>query len=272
MSGGFAVPVRLGIDRDGTDVWANLADSWHMAAQGVTRSGKSVLTYVLLSQVAPNPAVLVTGCDPTGVLLGPWEGHPGSDLRALTTVDMQAHARVIGDLVAEMDRRITSLLDRRTDKLDVFTRDEPLLLVVLEEFPGLLAAAAADDAAEGRKPAERAAPRIKAGVRRLIQEGAKVGIRVLMLAQRMEADTVGGAERSNLGLRVTLREDNADSVRMLHPDVNPAWVALVHDAPAGHGLIEMPGMPLRLWKSDFLGYGDYCDRVTVGRAMKRNRG
>jgi S-DNA-T family DNA segregation ATPase FtsK/SpoIIIE len=164
---------------------------------------------------------------------------------------------VMDAVVREMDGRIVGLLASDRDKLDDFTADLPLLVVVMEEYPGLLGAAEAQDAAEGRKPAERLASRLQRNVRRLIQEGAKVGVRVILVAQRMDAATVGGAERSNLGARFTLRVDNADAVKMLHPNASLEQIATVSGFDPGTGLVEMPGIPLQRFKADYLDYGNY---------------
>lgn len=251
-------------------MFLNLRDAWHYGIQGMSRSGKSVLVYGVLAQVAAMPEVVVAGLDPTGVLLGPWTAAPGRDWRATGTGDIPAAAAAVGRIVAEMDRRIASLPDRDLDKLTRFTPAEPILLTVLEEYPGLLAAAEADDEAEGRRSAGRLAPRIRRDVRRLIQEGAKVGVRVVMLAQRMDASIVGGAERSNIGTRVTLRVDNGDAVRMLHPSAPPELVDVMGLARPGQGVVDLPGEPLRRFKADVIDYGGYLARVRAVYPPRRD--
>lgn len=251
------VAVTVGRVDDGSQLVVDLADAWHLAIQGMTRSGKSVLTYTLLGSLAHRPEALVCGLDPTGILLGPWRDAPGAELRHLGTADMATAGEVAARIVAEMDRRIAWLMRSGLDKVPDPTPDLPVLVVVLEEYPGLLAAAEADDAAQGRKPAERVAPRIKAGVRRLIQEGAKAGVRVVLLAQRMDASIVGGAERSNLGTRISLRVDNGDAVRMLHASAGPDLVDGLANAEPGKGLIETPGHSARWFKADLLTYEQY---------------
>ena len=260
-------PVVTGLGETGRDIVLDLADAWHTAIQGMTRSGKSVLMYVLLVGLSAFDAVWIVGLDPTGVLLGPHRGAPGDEFRAIQTKSMEEHAGVITRLVAEMDRRIAALLGAGADKVTEFSRDFPLMVVVIEEYPGLLAAATAEDQLRGRKPADRVAPRIQAGVRRLIQEGAKVGFRVVLLAQRMDAGIVGGAERSNLGNRITLRVDSADAVRMLHPNSAAQWSERVSRFAPGHALIDRPGAPTVRFRVDYLGYEEYVSRLR-GRGGK----
>jgi S-DNA-T family DNA segregation ATPase FtsK/SpoIIIE len=253
--------IRVGRDENGVDVYVDLWDSWHLAAQGMTRAGKSVLLYGLLAQAAEDPAIAVCGVDPTGVLFSPFADAPWSEWRASGTRDMPAAAGTLRAIVDEMDRRITELPTLDVDQLRDFTPDSPILLVVLEEYPGLLSSAESDDEAEGRKAGEKLAPRIRRDVRRLVQESAKVGGRVFLLAQRMDASIVGGAERSNLGTRFSLRVDTADAVRMLHPSIEPGLVEALAQAKPGQGVVDTPGEPLRRFKADFLDYGGYLARV-----------
>ncbi|MGL5863888.1 MAG: hypothetical protein ACRCY9_21820, partial [Phycicoccus sp.] len=150
------------------------------------------------------------------------------------------------------------------DALTTFTAARPVLLVVLEEYPGTLAAARAWDEAHGRSPGDRMAPRIERAVGRLVKEGAKVGVRLLVLAQRMSANAIDTDDRSNFGTRITLRVDNADAVRMLHDGIDAAGVGEVRQFPPGLGLIETPGQPLRRWRADHTTYRQYRDRVRAG--------
>ncbi len=261
---GFQVVV--GRTERGTDLVLDVRAAWHTAIQGMTRSGKSVLTYDILSGLSRNLAVRVVGIDPTGILLNPWRGHPGDDLRSLGTADMGAAAAVLQRIADDMDSRIAGMLGRFEDKIEEFTPDLPLLVVVLEEYPGTLSAAEGWDQSTGAKPADRVAPQIQRNVRRLIQEGAKAGIRVILIAQRMDASIVGGAERSNLGTRITMRVDNADAVKMLHPNISPDVVSQVARFMPGVGIIERPGDEIMIFKADLMSYTRYVAEVRGGVA------
>jgi hypothetical protein len=253
-------PIIFGRREDGRDlVWDPVRDV-HLAIQGMTRSGKSIATYTLLSELSARNDVIVTGVDPSGVLLRPWADGPHRDLIALGTRDLSQAARVVTTLVDEMERRIETLWSRATDKIEVFSADEPVIVVVLEEWPGLLTSVQLDDAAHGRKPAERLGPVIEGSVGRLIREGAKVGIRVIVLAQRMSAEAINTNDRSNFSLRLTFRVDSGDSIRMLHPgcDVDPAEVRAFDP---GIALYESPSSGLQRARIDFTDYSAYCRRA-----------
>jgi hypothetical protein len=266
-TGGETAPVVVGRWDDGTDLVVDVpGDAWHVAVQGATRSGKSALCYTLLGGYAARPDVLVCGLDPSGILLSPWRTGRGAGWIATGTADMSVHAGAIEAVVAQMDARIADLERAGVDKLDRPTPATPVVLVVLEEYPGLLAAARADDDATGRDKTERAAPRIERAVGRLVKEGAKVGVRLLTLAQRMSAKAVDTDDRSNFGLRATLRVDNRDAVRMLHDGADASQVEAVRQYPPGVGLIEAPGVELRQFRADLTSYAEYRARVTDGIA------
>lgn len=248
-------PVRIGLDERGCDVFWDPFEATHTAVQGMTRSGKSVQEYTRLSGLAGRDDMEVCGLDPTGVLLGPWAtagGHIGVPSTA-GEIPVYAHfLDVLIDIVSEMDRRTLQLAADGRDKLEPsdFSAELRCLVVVLEEWPGIIRAAAAEDATESRKPAERVGPKIEAGVARLLAEGAKSGIRVLLLGQRLSSKSLDTDSRSNFGVRHTLRVDNADAVGMLH-DNAADWAPVVAAFEPGQGLIERPALGQRRYRADY---------------------
>lgn len=252
--------IVVGRTETGEDLVLDLGAAWHTALQGQTRSGKSVLTYNILAKLAALPYVAIVGCDPTGILLHPFATAPLSHLRALGTADMGAHKKVLAGLLVEMDRRIELLRSQDLDKLEEFTPELPLLVVVLEEFPGIMGAATGDDAVTGAKAGDRLAPFIQVAVGRLVREAAKVGIRVILLAQRMSSQAVDTDARSQFGCRISLRLDNSDAVKMLHSEVTPELLAQWPTFSPGVGVYELPGVRQR-FRADYIDYGTYIERV-----------
>src|SRR5690625_2257303 len=185
--------VRIGLDERGEDVVWDPFDATHTAVQGQTRSGKSIQEYTRLSGLAGRGDVEVCGLDPTGVLLGPFAAagnrRIGVPTKAGDTPIYRHFLDVLTDIVSEMDQRTLQLGANGKDKLDPgdFSAELPVLVVVLEEWPGIIRAAGAEDAAENRKAAERVGPKIEAAVGRLVAEGAKSGIRVMLLGQRLSS-------------------------------------------------------------------------------------
>lgn len=255
--------VIIGRDEmSGEEVSLNLAASnGHLALQGATRSGKSVAAYVLLGGLAQDVqdgTAVIGGLDPSGLLLAPFDTAPGGQFRAVGVSDAGATLAAVQAAVSEMDERIVQLRRDRTDKLTP-SAQHPMLVVVLEEYPGLLAWLSSSDL--GRKPGDRVTGRVKAAVQRLVQEGAKVGIRVVMIAQRFDAAIIDGAVRSNLALRCTLRVDNADAVKMLHPGATSKGVQRVRAFAPGQAVLEVAGQRPRLLRFDNASYRDYFTHV-----------
>lgn len=261
-------PLVIGRDEFSEDLSIDLTDPWHVAVQGMTRSGKSVAVYGLLGGLARRSGVEVGGVDPTGLLLGPVRssGRTPASRVATGTADLDGCAEVIEEYVAEMDRRIASeLLPSGRDALREFDASLPLLVVVLEEYPGTLEAI--DTADKALKPADRIGPRFRAAVSRLIAEGAKAGVRVVLLAQRMDASIIGGFARSNFGLRISLRVD-AQGFAMLHDSAGGRALDPSRFKP-GYAVVSEPAREDRLCRFDLVEYADYLaawspDRVTGG--------
>jgi S-DNA-T family DNA segregation ATPase FtsK/SpoIIIE len=215
----------------------------------------------LIAAALSSPAVTVAGVDPSAVLLHPLRAYPRPEWRSIGGTDMEAHVAALNAVVAELDRRLSIFLQRQTDKIVTFDSELPLVVVVMEEYPGLIAAAEDDDAFFARRVSGRLAPAIRRNVARLVRESAKVGFRVVTIAQRADAAVLGGNDRSNYASRITLRVDNLDAVRMLHPHCSTELAAEVSAFPAGVGLLQSPAHPLRRVKFPRFSYAEYLEAV-----------
>ncbi len=248
--------VLLGRDEDGALLRVDPHELPHLIVQGATRSGKSRWTYGLLAQLAAHPGVDVAGVDPSGLTLRPFTGTRHARRQALGLADPGRVERVLGELVEEMDRRLSAM----PAHLDVLPLEHgtPLLVAVLEEYPGLLRALDADAADPKR------GKRVRALVARLLAESHKVGLRVLLVAQRAEANIVGAAERAQCEGRLSFRTDTAEAVRLLHPDGDD--LAAEHaTAPPGVALLSWPGRPVgRLRAPHMPSYAAFAAAVTSG--------
>jgi hypothetical protein len=196
----------------------------------------------------------VAGSDITGLVLGrPWRHTAHHRWQVSGTRDLPAHAAMLDALVAEMDRRLDGMPERR-DKVSP-TVQTPLVLVVLEEFPGLLRAAQAKD--------KKLAERITSAVLRLVSEGRKAAFRVLMLAQRFEANAVGGGyARDQFALRLSFRVPG-ESLVMLHGDDARKLGREHANAAPGIAYLSGPGRDCVRLRAPYLGgYGEFCDRIT----------
>lgn len=256
-----SIPVELGYTAGHDRVRLDLAAEGHTIISGKTRSGKTVLTYNALVQLGQFQAVRVIGSDKTGILLKPFADRVHEPRICLSATDIAAHVAVLDWAVAEMNRRNTDLQAAGRDKWEVFSSAFPLVIVVIEEFPGLIRAAELDDAATARKPADRLAPKIRLAIETLAAESAKAGIRLMLIAQRADAAVVGGPTRSNFSVRVTHRLDEPEGVKMLHPGLEPEDAKAAQSFGPGVGFIETARDGLRKFKGDYLDYQTY--RATI---------
>jgi hypothetical protein len=244
----------LGVDEHGQDVCLDWRTAPHAVIQGTTRSGKSTFLYGLIAQLVGRPDIRIAGIDPSGLLLRPFAGSVHAPRQVLGLRDLDDIETVLAELVTEMDDR-TAAMPLGCDTVTTGP-DLPLLIVVLEEWAGVLRALDQVDAKLGK--------RVRGLVSRLLCEGHKSGVRVVMVVQRAEASVIGGLERAQCDLRVTFRVDNADSVKLLHPAVGPDVVERHSTAPNGVALLTAPAVPLGGIRAPMIDYAAYTDVVRGG--------
>lgn len=244
---------------NGQNLEINLADAVHTGVQGETRSGKSVFLYNVLAQASKMPQVQIWGFDPNHVLLLPHaQLAPERFALGVKESDQEQISKLCDDLTALLDARLMMLTQLGQDKLSDFTEEDPLCAVVFEEAPGLFGAIAETD--RPKKPAERLEPKVRATLSRLLMEGAKVGIRVFVIAQRFDANVIGGAARSQLSRRITFRVDTNDAVTMLHPGTSPQDVERIKKFEVGMCFFQLFGKCIDA-KSDRMEYDAYRSSV-----------
>lgn len=228
----------------------------HTVVSGATRSGKTVGTYGILSQLSRIPYLRIIGIDPSSVLLGPLAETRPQDFALGSSPDtLEKSLEILQHLEQEMDRRTSSLLDLRTDKLNPthLTPEHPAVLLVLEEYAGFLAALEGMD-----KKKKTEATRI---IGRILREGAKTLVHVLTIIQRPEAAILH--DRAQYSRRISFRLDNDDGVKMLFEGASDESRAAVKEFQPGQGLIHEAGTNLRKFNTAYLEYPDYLDRLTT---------
>lgn len=238
----------LGPDEFGEPVAYTPAELIHMAVQGSSGRGKSVFLLGILRQLIRMPGVRIAGLDPSGVIFRPLPPDPW---RISGLGDPAGAVEVLSSLVREMEDRLTRM-PWDDDKLPCGEgHPDPWLFVVLEELPGLLAGLDDVDAKLGK--------RARALISRLAGEGRKVGVRLVMLAQRFDAaSTAGATVRNNCGLRLSFGVENRAAVEFLH-DGAPLDVVDEHvGAAPGVALVTAPGMSVRRIRALYLTYREWA--------------
>lgn len=205
----------IGRRASGGEATINLVDASHIIVQGQTRSGKSCFLRVILAHLAGENTVQVWGVDPGTSLLAPVAEATDAERFSLGN-NPETTYELLDRLVDEMDSRLHNLRTQKLDKYEEFSESMPLIVVVLDEYASIISQLSDYDSLH--KPAERLSAKAKALINRLVAEGAKVGFRVIVSTQRADTQSIDSSVRAQFATRLTFNVDNADAVRMLHPN------------------------------------------------------
>jgi S-DNA-T family DNA segregation ATPase FtsK/SpoIIIE len=253
----------LGRVQSGQLLLTTLPDQVHIIVQGQSRSGKSRWVYGFLAQLAQARDIIVAGVDPSRILLRPWENTRHASWQSLGS-DVESHLALLQRLVAEMERRLTAM----PANLDVLplSNENPLILVVLEEYPALIQMLTDYEASHAKS---KMAAQFKALVSRLFAESAKVGMRVLLITQRAEAALISSFNRAQAPLRITFRVDDTESIQMLHPSVSKEAAEAHLTSTAARALVSGAGLPLVTMRSpEMPSYETYVDIISACHPTK----
>lgn len=233
----------------------------HIAVTGASGGGKSSFAMHVIAELAEGPdPVVFAGLDPSSVLLHPLRDFPRPELRSLGGSSAEAHVSVLSRILGELDLRLQLLLSLGQDKFGSFTTELPLIVVVFEEYPSLIAMAEEEDQTRSRERLRFAAS-IRRGFGVIVRLGAKLGVNALVLSQRGDASVLGGDIRASIATRITFRADNPDAVKMMHPYGWEEHVEAAHIFRPGQGLIETPSLPLARGTFEHTAYSDYVKRL-----------
>ena len=242
----------IGRRASGGDATINLVDASHIIVQGQTRSGKSHFLRVLLAHLAGKNTVQVWGIDPGTSLLAPVAEATHTERFSLG-YNPETTYKLLKNLVDEMDNRLHTLRTQKMDKYEEFSESMPLIVVVLDEYAGIISQLNNYDSEH--KPAERLSTKAKVLINRLVAEGAKVGLRVIVSTQRADTQSVDGSIRAQFATRLTFNVDNADAVRMLHPNATDT-AEDVAAFPPGRALMRYD-LNTETVQVDLLSYEEY---------------
>ena len=183
----------------------------HVLVVGESGAGKGSVIWSILGQLAPairDGYVVVYGIDPKGGV----ELYMGAGLftrlySSEATVPggrpwQEPLAAALEQAVADMQRRQERMRGR--SRLHTPTRDEPLVIFVIDEFLSLTFGVT--------EP--KLAKRIDASVATLLSQGRAVGYLVIGLTQAAQKEALGATIRDLFTLRVLLRVSEPDQVDM----------------------------------------------------------
>lgn len=222
-------PWVAGIDEFGEKVEVNIAAGAHMLIAGSTRSGKSVSTYSLIAHILRmGSSVRLLVADPNDTTLAPFE-----DLVSWGTNDQHPGAanEMLSWVRAEMRRRQPILRELRRDKVDQFSPELPMIVCVIDE--------AANYTSHGDK---KASAEFNNELQAVAAQGAKYGVRLILITQRPSTDIFPAPVRSNLSCRISFRLEEKESPRMVFPDIDDPGQLLAFASGVGlyKGIADVP--------------------------------
>ncbi|AQX81542.1 hypothetical protein BWO91_17635 [Plantibacter flavus] len=213
-------PWSIGIDESGGDVQMNLAESAHIMIAGATRSGKSVLTYSLLAHVirmGTSARLLVA--DPNDTTIAPFEHLVSWSTNSQHPAEPIAMLRWVRE---EMVRRQSILRSMERDKFSSFSPELPLLVVVIDEAANYM-----------RSSDGKAAAEFNAELMQVVAQGAKSGVRLVLITQRPDSTILPTSVRAQLSARFSFRLEDRETAKMIFPDLEDQDQLLRFDVGVG---------------------------------------
>ncbi|OFU61131.1 FtsK/SpoIIIE domain-containing protein [Corynebacterium sp. HMSC14H10] len=251
------------VDEDGQPVIWDPTDVGHVVIAGITRTGKSKGSQSIIAGTL-TPWIQYTGIDPSAGLLKPlkvFSERPGDFVLGSDDDFLNRAISLLERLVAVMRERIAAL--GWAEKVENFSTEMPAVVVVLEEYANLLVMAESSG-----KDGKKLRAQIVALVGSLLREGAKVGIDVFTILQRPEAAILH--DRAQYSVRITYRQDNADSVKMLLDAPEREDVSRIVGLRPGRGVLSDNGQGLVWFQTPNPDYSTYVetvrDRIYTGHA------
>ncbi|MGY3567963.1 FtsK/SpoIIIE domain-containing protein [Sinomonas sp. RB5] len=230
-------PWHVGRDENGDPVLVDLAASAHMLVAGTTRSGKSVGTYSLLTHVlrmGDSARLLVA--DPNDTTIAPFEDKVSW---STSSTDPEPVTEMLRWVRAEMDRRKPILRAMRRDKIEAFSPELPLIVVVIDEAANYMNHS--DTKAAGEMAVE---------LKAVVAQAAKFGVRVVLITQSPDSKVLDTTTRSLLSARICFRVDDLARAQMAFPDIEDPEILL--DCKPGVGLVKQVGGQALRFRSVYL--------------------
>lgn len=242
------------VDENGLSVVWEPTQVGHMVISGITRTGKSKGSQSLIVGTLL-PWVQYCGIDPSAGLLKPlkfFSERPQDFVLGSDSGWIDAAVALLERCVEVMRSRIASL--GWAEKISDFSTETPVIVLVLEEYANFLVAL------EGHgKDGKKLRARVVSLVGTLLREGAKVGVTVLTILQRAEAAVLH--DRSQYSLRVSYRQDNLDSIKMLFDQPEQSDVSRIVSLSPGRGVLSDNGQALCWFQTPNPAYSDYVRTV-----------
>ncbi|MGB1097169.1 MAG: DNA translocase FtsK [Acholeplasmataceae bacterium] len=193
--------VALGMDIDGSHVYANIESMPHGLIAGATNSGKSVCVNTILVSLllknSPDDLRLIL-IDPKMVELAPYNDLPHLITPVIT--DSKVASQALNWAVEEMERRFMIFASSRSRNLQSYNDNieqgivegdkMPRIVVIIDELADLIMAASKE---------------VEDSIQRLTQKARAAGIHLIVATQRPTTDVIKGTIKSNIPVRIAFK-------------------------------------------------------------------
>lgn len=250
----LAYPWPFGVDREGREVWADLAKTGHLLTGGKPGAGKSTFLnagLVSLLRRHPDPSTLaLVLIDPKTVELWPYAGLPHLALPVATTPDEAASS--VTWLVAEVARREALFKLAGVKNLAAYNAQAdgeplPLVVAVVDEVTDLVVTWGGP-----KSPPFTELVRVSS-------KGRAFGVVLLLCTQNPKADILDTAVRENSGVRVALKVDTLTQSKSI---LGQAGAELLpHKTPGRLAVVGLEGAGLRVLQGFAVEDADVADLV-----------
>jgi len=234
----LAYPWPFGVDREGREVWADLAQTGHLLVGGKPGAGKSTFVntgLVSLLRRHPDPSTLaLVMIDPKTVELWPYAGLPHLALPVATTPEEAASS--VTWLVAEVARREALFKLAGVKNLAAYNAQAgeplPLVVAVVDEVTDLVVT-------WGGPKSPPFAELV-----RVSSKGRAFGVVLCLATQNPKADILDTAVRENSGVRVALKVDTLTQSKSI---LGQAGAELLpHKTPGRLAVVGLEGAGLQV--------------------------
>lgn len=194
LSGQYRLPLGIGINLKGDDIYTDLQKMPHILVAGATGSGKSVLTngfiVSLLMSRTPDEVKFIM-IDPKQVELSDYNGIPHLLTPVITEMDKVINA--LKWAIAEMDRRYTIFKDAKVRNIEAYNKQMgfsaiPYIVLVVDEMADMMMST-------NRVETE-------AAIVRLAQKARATGLHLILATQRPSVDVITGLIKANIPCRI----------------------------------------------------------------------
>ncbi|WP_197516551.1 FtsK/SpoIIIE domain-containing protein [Nocardia sp. 852002-51101_SCH5132738] len=190
--------VWLGVTEYGDDATVNFAKGVHRAVQGATRTGKSItLNAMIAASMAMEDTVTVV-IDPNAATVLPWWQSADYVCDSLDPADACKTLQIVLDAMYERKQLFAKM---RTDRITEFSPELKLWKIFIDEVSNY----------EGDKE-------FSAMLKKVAKQAAKYGGRLTLADQKLSAEALSTAVRTNLLDRISHRVSSRQDFDHLFPD------------------------------------------------------